>query len=71
MDLAGKKVIVVGLGRSGVAAARLCLARGAKVIGTDSRAAAELGQDALDLAIELRAGGHEGIAFDAADLVVV
>jgi UDP-N-acetylmuramoylalanine--D-glutamate ligase len=71
MDLAGKKVIVVGLGRSGVAAARLCLARGATVTGTDVRGAGELGQDALDLSIELRAGGHEGIQFDAADLVVL
>jgi UDP-N-acetylmuramoylalanine--D-glutamate ligase len=71
MDLAGKKVIVVGLGRSGVAAARLCLARGATVTGTDARAVGELGSDVLDLSIELRAGGHEGVPFDAADLVVV
>jgi UDP-N-acetylmuramoylalanine--D-glutamate ligase len=71
MDLSGKKIIVVGLGRSGVAAARLCLAKGATVTGTDSRTAGELGADALGLPIELRAGGHEGVLFDAADLVIV
>jgi UDP-N-acetylmuramoylalanine--D-glutamate ligase len=71
MDLSGKKIIVVGLGRSGVAAARLCLAKGATVTGTDARAAGELGGDVLALPIELRAGGHEGVPFDAADLVIV
>jgi len=35
LALAGKKVIVVGLGRSGIAAARLCAARGASVTGLD------------------------------------
>ena len=39
MSLAGKRVVVVGLGASGVAAARLCLRRGARVVG-DRREAA-------------------------------
>ncbi len=71
MDLAGKVVIVVGLGRSGVAAARLCLGRGARVIGTDSRAASELSDDVRALGIEVFAGGHDEVPFQNADLVVV
>jgi UDP-N-acetylmuramoylalanine--D-glutamate ligase len=42
MNLDGKKVLVVGLGRSGAAAARLCAARGARVTVTDVREAAAL-----------------------------
>jgi UDP-N-acetylmuramoylalanine--D-glutamate ligase len=70
LALAGKKVIVVGLGRSGVAAARLCAARGASVVGTDSRDPSEL-PDARALPIELSAPGHDGVRFEQADLVVV
>ena len=71
MDLDNKHVIVVGLGRSGVAAARLCRDRGARVVGTDSAALGELSPEARGLDIEVRAGGHAGVAFDKADLVVV
>jgi UDP-N-acetylmuramoylalanine--D-glutamate ligase len=71
MDLHGKKVIVVGLGKSGVAAARLCRAQGATVIGTDMRPASELGDAARSLGVELSLGGHEGVNFESADVVVV
>jgi UDP-N-acetylmuramoylalanine--D-glutamate ligase len=71
IDLRGKKVIVVGLGKSGVAGARLCLAQGASVVGTDVRAASDLGDDVRTLGIELRVGGHEGVEFENADVVVV
>ncbi|HEX6766859.1 MAG TPA: UDP-N-acetylmuramoyl-L-alanine--D-glutamate ligase, partial [Polyangiaceae bacterium] len=71
MELEGRNVIVVGLGRSGVAAARLCRDRGARVIGTDSAALGELSEDARGLDIEVRAGGHAGVVFDKADVVVV
>ena len=70
LALAGKKVIVVGLGKSGVAAARLCAERGASVVGTDSRDAAAL-PDARALPIELSLPGHDRVRFEAADLVVV
>ena len=43
LDLRGKKVLVVGAGRSGLAAAKLCAARGARVTLTDKRDAAGLG----------------------------
>ena len=71
IDLAGKNVVVVGLGRSGAAAARLCAARGANVTGTDSRTASELPADVKALPMTLAAGGHDEVRFDAADLVVV
>ena len=40
-DLTGETVVVVGLGASGRAAARLALARGAHVVGVDANAAAQ------------------------------
>lgn len=71
MELRGKHVVVVGLGRSGIAAVRLCLARGATVTATDTRRADELPQAVRDLPVDLCAGGHESVPFEAADLVVV
>jgi UDP-N-acetylmuramoylalanine--D-glutamate ligase len=71
MDLGGKVVVVVGLGRSGVAAARLCQSRGASVMGTDARPESELLEDARALGIQLFAGGHDQVPFEVADLVVV
>jgi len=54
-SLAGKSVHVVGMGLSGVSAARLCLRQGASVTGFDQRALAELGEAARHLPIEIRA----------------
>ncbi len=71
MQLAGKQIIVVGLGRSGVAAAQLCLSQGAKVIGTDTVPASKLSEAARKLPILLLAGGHSDVDFGSADLVVV
>jgi UDP-N-acetylmuramoylalanine--D-glutamate ligase len=71
MELSGKNVVVVGLGKSGVAAARLCRDRGARVVGTDSAPLGELSAEARGLDIEVRAGGHAGVAYDKADVIVV
>lgn len=71
MKLAGKRVIVVGLGKSGVAAAEFCHARGARVVGTDSVRRGDLPEAARALPIEIRAGGHYEVHFESADLVVV
>jgi UDP-N-acetylmuramoylalanine--D-glutamate ligase len=74
LQLAGKKVLVVGLARSGAAAARLAAREGARVKVTDRRTVAELA-DALapleGLAISLALGGHDEGDFASADLVVV
>lgn len=72
-ELKGRKVTVVGLARSGVAAARLCAREGARVTVTDRRAAAELSGPlaALEGADVRRAlGGHDRADFEGADLVV-
>lgn len=64
--LDGKRVLVVGLARSGVAAARLALARGARVTCTDLRADAPAVEGC-----RLVYGRHEFEDFVGADLVVV
>ncbi len=71
MQLEGRTVIVVGLGLSGVAASRLCRSRGARVIATDALPEHQLSAEALALDAELSAGGHAGVRFEEADLVVV
>ncbi len=71
MELAGKKVVVVGLGRSGIAAARLCAARGAEVIATDSARAESLSPEVSALPARLVLGGHADVPFCDCDLVVV
>jgi UDP-N-acetylmuramoylalanine--D-glutamate ligase len=74
MDLSGKRVIVVGLGVSGVAAAALCVRRGARVVGTDAKPFDALAPEARSLAskgVELLVGGHQALTLSDADLVVV
>ena len=71
MQLTAKRVIIVGLGRSGVAAARLCLAHGAEVIATDVRPKSQLSDAARSLPIALVTGSHAGVEFESADLIVV
>ncbi|HEX7451376.1 MAG TPA: Mur ligase family protein, partial [Polyangiaceae bacterium] len=71
MIITGKRVVVVGLGKSGIAAAKLCLARGAKVIGTDSASLDKVSPEAKALGIELVLGGHADAKLETANLVVV
>jgi UDP-N-acetylmuramoylalanine--D-glutamate ligase len=74
MDLEGKKVLVVGIARSGIAAARLLASRGAKVIANDIKPESELG-DAADelrkLGVGLSLGAHPESLFANADLIVL
>jgi UDP-N-acetylmuramoylalanine--D-glutamate ligase len=73
LDLIDKRVLVVGLGRSGIAAAQLCAARGARVTVTDKRPEAELGGATAQLAagVARELGGHRRDTFLAADLIVL
>lgn len=74
MDLRGKKIIVVGLGRSGVAAANLCADRGARVVATDRLVRSDVSESVLALehkGVELQLGGHDGVAWDACEMVVI
>jgi UDP-N-acetylmuramoylalanine--D-glutamate ligase len=73
-ELKDRKVTVVGLARSGVAAARLAAREGARVTVTDRRSEAELSRQlaALDGApVRRTLGGHDVADFERADLVVV
>jgi UDP-N-acetylmuramoylalanine--D-glutamate ligase len=57
LDLAGKHVLVLGLGISGLTAARFCAQRGARVLAADERAAAEIkGLEALPGQVERQLG---------------
>ena len=72
--LAGRVVSVVGLARSGVAAARLVRRLGGRVLASDSAAREALSAEARGLerdGVELWAGGHPSAAFAGAALVVV
>jgi UDP-N-acetylmuramoylalanine--D-glutamate ligase len=74
LELAGKQVVVVGLARSGIAAAEFLAGRGARVVATDRRPAGELQAEAVTLAekgVRLELGGHREEIFTAADMVVV
>ncbi len=72
--LAGAKVAVIGLGASGVAAARLVLERGGEVyvsdVRTDARASAR-GAELRSLGAGVDVGGHDVERVAQADLVVV
>jgi UDP-N-acetylmuramoylalanine--D-glutamate ligase len=69
----GRTVLVVGAARSGLASARFLLARGARVILTDSNDCAELRSAVAPLAasVQLELGGHNPGSFRRCDLVVV
>jgi UDP-N-acetylmuramoylalanine--D-glutamate ligase len=75
--LSGKKVTVLGMAKSGLAAARLCLREGARVTLTDQRTEAQLRAAIAPLDFEAVAGarrtlgGHDLADFEGADLVVI
>jgi UDP-N-acetylmuramoylalanine--D-glutamate ligase len=68
MELRGKRVMVVGLGVSGMAAARFLAARGARPVLTDLRAS--VGHGALPPG-EIHLGGEDPAWLGGVDLVVV
>ena len=73
MNLENKRVLVVGLGKSGVAAARFLKAHGARVTVSDSRPAALIAElsPLLDEGIMVEAGSHGLLTFRRQDLIVV
>lgn len=71
--LEGKRVLVVGLARTGVATALFCAKRGALVKATDARVKSALGEAAEKLRaarIGLELGGHHEATFLGQDLIV-
>jgi UDP-N-acetylmuramoylalanine--D-glutamate ligase len=74
MELKGKKVLVVGLGKSGLAAALFLRHKGAQVTVSDIRSADSLAKEIpalLDAGIMVEAGGHGLLTFRRQDLIVV
>lgn len=72
-DLNGKRVLVIGLARTGIATALFCVVRGAVVTATDLRPPAECGDlvDQLRRAgVTLELGGHSSKVLEGQDLVV-
>jgi UDP-N-acetylmuramoylalanine--D-glutamate ligase len=72
-DLTGKRVLVVGLGRSGIAAARLCDNLGAQVTVNDAKPAAALASELalLPASMQRELGGHPAALFEGQDMIVV
>jgi UDP-N-acetylmuramoylalanine--D-glutamate ligase len=74
MDLNNKRVLVVGLGKSGVASALFLKSRGARVTVSDSKPEAELRSEILPLleqGITVETGRHGDRTFRGQDLIVV
>jgi UDP-N-acetylmuramoylalanine--D-glutamate ligase len=74
IDLAGKRVLVVGLARTGVVTALFSAGYGATVTATDERPETDLQETAAKLraaGVTLEFGGHRAESFLEQDLIVV
>jgi len=74
LNLKNQRVLVVGLGRSGVASALFLKARGARVTVSDSKSQDELRGEIpklLDAGVTVETGGHGERTFRGQDLIVV
>src|SRR5580692_1636864 len=73
MELKNKRVLVVGLARTGVATALFCAERGARVTATESRTESQVVESAAKLraaGVTLELGGHQDKTFIEQDLIV-
>ncbi|MGC0771696.1 MAG: UDP-N-acetylmuramoyl-L-alanine--D-glutamate ligase [Candidatus Acidiferrum sp.] len=73
MELRGKRVLVVGLARTGVSTALFCAGRGAQVTATDSHTEIEMGEVIArlkDAGVTLELGGHREKTFLDQDLII-
>jgi UDP-N-acetylmuramoylalanine--D-glutamate ligase len=74
VDVKDKRVLVVGLGKSGVASALFLKARGARVTVSDTKSPDQLRDEIpllLDHGIAVETGGHGERTFRGQDLIVV
>jgi UDP-N-acetylmuramoylalanine--D-glutamate ligase len=72
-ELRDKRVLVVGLARTGVATALFCAGRGASVTATDTRGESEIGEASAQLrvaGVTLELGGHRENTFLEQDLII-
>src|SRR5580704_16771578 len=73
IELRGKRVLVVGLARTGVATALFCARHNARVTASESRTESELGEvpaKMREAGVQLELGGHTEKTFLAQDLIV-
>jgi UDP-N-acetylmuramoylalanine--D-glutamate ligase len=73
MELRNKRVLIIGLARTGVATALFCAERGASVTATESRTETEIGDRIAQLrnaGVTLELGGHREKTFIEQDLVI-
>ena len=74
MEVVGLRVVVIGLGVSGRAAARLLARRGARVLGSDIAPQPMSPEERVgleQLGVDIETGGHSHSLLDGADLVVL
>ena len=73
IELRNKRVLVVGLARTGMATALFCAARGARVTATDTRSESEMGAAVAELrraGVGLELAGHRQELIADADLII-
>jgi len=74
VDLKNKRVLVVGLGKSGLSAAMFLRGQGARVTVSDTRSAVALEKEIpalLEAGIMVESGGHGLLTFRRQDLIVI
>jgi UDP-N-acetylmuramoylalanine--D-glutamate ligase len=74
LELKGKKVLVVGLGKSGLASAQFLRRHGAQVTVSDQQSATKFAQEIpslLEAGIAVETGGHGLLTFRRQDLILV
>lgn len=72
-ELGGKRVLVVGLARTGIATSLFCAARGARVTASEERPESQLSETAAKLrsaGVALEFGGHQAPTFVQQELIV-
>ena len=74
MNIEGKHILVVGLGRTGLALARYLKTKAARVTVTDTATEKELKSNVqllIDMGIHMELGQHQTASFTAADLILL
>src|SRR5256885_14957364 len=74
INVGGKRALVVGLGKSGIAAATFLRSQGARVTVSDSKSETQLSKEIpalLDRGIVVETGGHGERTFRDQDLIVI
>jgi len=72
MDFTGKKIVVIGMGKTGIATARFLGKQGAKVVVTDEKSSDQWGGDFKQISDEkwLEVGDYNTRVLEGADMVV-